>query len=79
LDAEIDPRNNLENYKRLSATTHVARVWKTNARSLSWDLDLDYGQSIDDEKSDPDISYKKIDKYKSSYHRMSVSNSREPW
>ena len=74
LDAEIDPRNNLENYKRLSATTHVARVWKTNARSLSWDLDLDYGQSIDDEKSDPDISYKKIDKYKSSYHRMSVSN-----
>ena len=75
LDAEIDPRNNLENYKRLSATTHVARVWKTNARSLSWDLDLDYGQSIDDEKSDPDISYKKIDKYKSSYHRMSVSNS----
>ncbi|MFR7809956.1 MAG: hypothetical protein ACLU4N_12160 [Butyricimonas faecihominis] len=58
LDAEIDPRNNLENYKRLSATTHVARVWKTNARSLSWDLDLDYGQSIDDEKSDPDISYK---------------------
>lgn len=74
LDAEIDPRNNLENYKRLSATTHVARVWKTNARSLSWDLDLDYGQSIDDEKSDPDISYKKIDKYKSSYHRMSVAN-----
>ena len=74
LDAEIDPRNNLENYKRLSATTHVARVWKTNARSLSWDLDLDYGQSIDDEKSDPDISYKKIDKYKSSYHRMSMAN-----
>ena len=75
LDAEIDPRNNLENYKRLSATTHVAREWKTSTRLLSWALDLDYGQSIDDEKSDPDISYKKIDKYKSSYHRMSVSNT----
>ena len=74
LNAKIDPRNNLENYKRLTATTHATRKWKNTSRILSWDVDLDYGQSIDDEKSDPDISYKKIDKYKSSYHRISLAN-----
>ncbi|MCQ4873401.1 TonB-dependent receptor [Butyricimonas paravirosa] len=75
LDAKIDPRNNLESYKRLSAMTHAVREWQTGIRKLSWSIDLDYGQSIDDEKSDPDISYKKIDKYKSSYHRVSLANT----
>jgi len=75
LDARIDPRNNLENYKRLSAMTHAVKEWQTGTRTLSWEMDLDYGQSVDDEKSDPDISYKKIDKYKSSYHRISLANT----
>lgn len=75
LDAKIDPRNNLENYKRLSAMTHAVREWQTGTHTLSWATDLDYGQSIDDEKSDPDISYKKIDKYKSSYHRISLAST----
>ena len=71
MDSKIDPRNNLETFKRLTGSVRIGRTWNI----LTWNLNADYGSSFDNAKNDPELSHKKIDKYKSTYNRMALANS----
>lgn len=70
MDSKIDPRNNLETYKRLTGSVRLSRKWNL----LTWNLNMDYGSSFDNAKTDPELTSQKIDKYKSSYNRMALAN-----
>lgn len=74
LDAKPDPRNDLENYKRITASMRAYKTWDNSFSTLDWNLNLDYTGSIDNEKTDPDNSYSLIDKYKSSYNDFNISS-----
>lgn len=75
LSAKADPRNNLENYKRITASLRTTKTWKYANSNISLKTNLDYSGSIDNDKQDEDIHYGNIDSYKSYYNRFSFSNS----
>ena len=75
LDSKVDPRNNLENYKRVNFSVRISKLWKRDKWEMTWTPSADYTGSFDNVKTDPDLSYQKIDKYKSSYNRASLTNN----
>ncbi|MBE6322591.1 MAG: TonB-dependent receptor [Bacteroidales bacterium] len=76
LDAKADPRNNLENYKRITATARLNSKWDIADRMLlKWSLNADYTGSLDNEKEDHDLNYLSEDKYISEYHKAALSNT----
>jgi len=75
LDSKIDPRDNLENYRRLTASARMAMNFNFPDFAASWRYGVDYTASLDDTKTDPDLSLTKVDEYKSSYRRLSFNNS----
>ncbi|MBD5190677.1 MAG: TonB-dependent receptor plug domain-containing protein [Bacteroidales bacterium] len=74
LDSKTDPRNNLENYRRLTGSARFNSSWQKNVTSLRWNIGADYTGSFDNTKSDPDLNYMKIDEYKSLYNRFSLTS-----
>lgn len=75
LDSKIDPTDNLENYKRVTASLRYTRRQIKGQYNWNWNAGFDYSGSFDDSKSDPDLNYGRIDEYKSSYNRMALTNS----
>lgn len=74
LDSKIDPRNNLENYKRLTASARIRMRWDRPCVSATWNAAADYTGSFDNAKVDPDLNQRKRDEYKSSYNRYSLTS-----
>ena len=75
LDSKVDPRNNLENYKRINASVRSTWNLKKEMWNMGWNSGVDYTGSFDNVKTDPDLSYQKIDKYKSTYNRTAFTNN----
>ncbi len=75
LDSKADPRNNLENYKRLNFSTRTNIRLSNSISETSLTIGADYTGSFDNAKVDPDLNYNKIDEYKSSFNRMSVNTT----
>ena len=75
LDSKADPRNNLENYKRINFSTRANFQWYRCASNIEWTLGFDYTGSFDNAKTDPDLSYNKINEYRSSYNRMALTSN----
>lgn len=75
LDSKTDPTNNLENYKRLTASLRYTDKSEHERYHLQWNSAFDYTGSFDDAKQDPDINYGRVDEYKSSYSRMALTNT----
>lgn len=75
LDSKIDPRDNLESYKRVNASVRGNFLWRTAAMTTTWNAGADYGGSFDDAKVDPDLNYNKIDLFKSSYNRYAFTSN----
>lgn len=75
LDAKADPRNNLENYKRINTLFQLGKRWHDSYGELRLSSSIEYGVSIDNEKVDPDINFNTVDSYYSSYKRASVNNT----
>lgn len=75
LDAKADPRNPLNNYKRLTFSARLQNQWNTSTYQLRSRTNLDYTGSFDNEKHDPEILTQKNDRYKSSYNRFGLSHS----
>ena len=75
LDSKIDPTDNLENYKRLTASVRYTRRADNGRRSWQWQSAADYSGSFDNSKTDPDINYGHVDEYRSSYSRMALTNN----
>ena len=70
LDAKSDPRDRLKNYKRLTGSARVSKKWDMSKHSIDFSSALDYTGSFDNVKTDPDLHYGNIDKFKSSYNRF---------
>ena len=75
LDSKTDPTDNLENYKRLTASLRYTIKADRKAYSWSWNSALDYQGSFDNAKADPDLNYGHIDEYRSSYNRVAMTNN----
>jgi hypothetical protein len=73
MDSKVDPRNSLENYKRLNASARARLNFSTDALDLHFAPGVDFTGSFDDAKTDPDLNYNKIDTYKSSYRKYAFT------
>ncbi len=72
LNAEADPRNPRQNYKRLTGTLRMGKTWETAWRH-SVNLSIDYTGSFDNQKSDQNLDFGDmgpVETYKSSYNRV---------
>lgn len=74
LDSKIDPRNDLENYKRVNASVRARMRWERPQAIFHWNVSGDYTGSFDNAKADPDLNQRKIDLYKSEYNRFGVAS-----
>ena len=75
LDSKVDPRDNLENYKRLNFSTRMNFEWTCKNVRTHWVTGVDYTGSFDDVKTDPDISSTKVNEYKSNYNRIGFTSN----
>ncbi|MCI7069696.1 MAG: TonB-dependent receptor [Bacteroides pyogenes] len=74
LDSKTDPRNNMENYKRLTGSLRFSAQKHVRRSLLEWNSHLDYSGSFDNEKKDIDTDEKQ-DRFRSSYNRMAWGNT----
>ena len=72
LDAKADPRNRLENYKRMTLSGRLQKRWEREDYHLTFSTNIDYTRSLDNDKEDVDQTYTAEDSYKSSYNRMAL-------
>lgn len=75
LDGGSDPRDVLNNYKRLTGSIRMSKVWIRGNVAIDWSSNIDYTGSFDTDKVDPDLNSGKDDSYKSSYNNMGWSNT----
>lgn len=73
LNSHNDPRNTLENYKRLTLSARLHKTWKSENLSTSLAANVDYTGSFDNDKTDPDLNDGAPDIYKSSYNRYALT------
>ncbi len=73
LDSRNDPRNVLENYKRLTLSSRLHKAWNGDRFNTSLSASIDYTGSFDNDKSDPELNEGVIDTYKSSYNRVALT------
>lgn len=74
LDSKVDPRNNLENYKRVNLSGRLNFRFNYAAVETAWITGIDYTGSFDNAKDDPDLNHNAIDEYKSSYNRINYTS-----
>ena len=72
LDSQSDPRNVLENYKRITLSARMNKVFETRSHQISTTLNIDYGGSFDEDKVDEELNYGGVDKYSSKYQRYAA-------
>lgn len=77
LDSKADPRNELNNYTRVTLSARLGQTWHHAHHVLQLATNLDYTGSFDGEKQDPDLNKGAVDKYKSAYNRMAFSGQLE--
>lgn len=73
LDARTDPRNSLENYKRLTASLRGGKRWDGAAGTATLGVNLDYTGSFDNRKEDPDLNNGNTDEFRSQYNRVALN------
>lgn len=74
LDSKTDPRDNLENYRRINASLRAHMRRQSRNVMTTWNIGTDYTGSFDNSKVDPDLNQNKIDKYRSSYMRAALTS-----
>lgn len=74
LNAKPDPRNDFENYKRYTASLRLEKEFLMGSETVTWGSNLDYTGTVDKEKSNPDVGFKKYESYTSSYRKIRFSN-----
>lgn len=74
LDSKVDPRNNLENYKRANFSARANMRFGSDNVATTWVYGIDYTGSFDNAKVDPDLSLTKVDEFSSSYNRMAFTS-----
>lgn len=74
LDAKADPRNRLENYRRLTFSARFGKTWLTDFYRWKISSNLDYTGSFDNDKVDPDLNNQAEDSYKSQYNKYAFNS-----
>lgn len=75
LDAKADPRNRLENYKRVTLSARLNKTWERAIYTIGLSTNADYTGSFDNDKEDPDLNNHAEDSYKSQYNRFAFMTS----
>lgn len=75
LNSKADPRNSMENYKRITLSARTGRRWNTSKYYNDLKINLDYGASLDGEKKDPELNFGQEDSYKSNFNRFALNSS----
>jgi len=76
LNATPEPRNDLDNYKRITGALRLSKEkYFENGGLFSWVSNLNYTASIDEAKSDPDIDLTGVNSYKVDNQFYSLNNS----
>lgn len=70
LDSKADPRNTLENYKRVTLSARLHKQWLHDSYDMTLSTNVDYTGSFDNDKVDPDLNYSVEDSYRSQYNRI---------
>lgn len=70
LDSKADPRNTLENYKRVTLSARLHKQWVHDSYDMTLSTNVDYTGSFDNDKVDPDLNYSVEDSYRSQYNRI---------
>lgn len=74
LDSRADPRDKLENYKRLTGSLRVHKTWdKSPGHTVTLGTNFDYTGSFDNRKVDPESNNGNLDEFKSNYNRFALS------
>ena len=74
LDSKADPRNKLENYKRMTGSLRIHKTWDASPdHTLALGTNLDYTGSFDNRKVDPESNNGNLDDFKSKYNRFALS------
>ena len=71
LDSKTDPRDNLENFSRITASARYA----LQSGAMRLNISGDYTGTIDKTKTDPDLSLRKINEYHSSRDEFALNAS----
>ena len=74
LDSKADPRNNLENFKRITLSARANMRFDSRKVSAYWNYGVDYTGSFDNAKTDPDLNMNKIDEFMSRYNRYALTS-----
>ena len=75
LDAKADPRNSLNNYKRLTLSARLQNSWKTCEWQIRWRQNVDYAGSFDNQKFDAEILKQKDDRYRRPTSRVASTKT----
>ncbi len=76
LDSRIDPRNNRDNFKRLTASIRSSKKWNSAALQTTWNTSLNYTGTFERDKNDPDLTVNNtIDYYTNDRHNLSWDNT----
>ena len=75
LDAQVDPTDETNNYKRITASLRSKVDFKLFGNAIQWRSNLDYNGTLDQTKIDPDTGYAAIDRYKSYNRKFIFANN----
>lgn len=75
LSSQSDPRNALDNFKRMNFSARVQKKWYPKGEhQVTWNTTADYSGNIDSNKNDPEILSQPVDRFRSTYHSMQWQN-----
>lgn len=75
LDAKSEPRDVLQNYKRISTSLRSEKTLVLGGYDLLWKANFDYSGTVDNDKFDPDMGYDRTDSYKDSKQYFTLGNN----
>lgn len=75
LDSKIDPRNNRENFKRLTGSMRSLKRWDSPSARIAWTSSLSYSGTFEKDDNDPDLTVNNtIDYYRNERHSLRWDN-----
>lgn len=76
LDSKIDPRNNRENFKRVTGSVRSNKRWSGESLIVEWNTAVNYNGTFERDKNDPDLTVNNtVDSYVSDRHTLSWNNT----
>ncbi|WP_304735094.1 carboxypeptidase-like regulatory domain-containing protein [Duncaniella muris] len=76
LDSKIDPRNNRENFKRVTGSLRSTKRWTGPVARIAWNSNFSYSGMFEKDDNDPDLAVNNtIDFYQNSKHTMRWDNT----